>query len=157
MAISTLEFQFTHWISWPSGTNKDHLHMKDFLLKMRNSIDPGKKKWIFCCQYWCQNRVFVWPHHYSWTQIDVSIIFRIKFWSFSSVWFFCRPKNYHVNAFWKIMMFHESERRRLQQGAKPLIKAFSSRRRSDSWNVAQLRTFNIALRQYCWLKQGQYL
>ena len=59
---------------------------------------------------------------------------------FPFFWILCRPKNERVRAFLKIMMFHESERQRLQQGAKPLVKAFSSRRRSDSWNLIIFKT-----------------
>ena len=70
---------------------------------------------------------------------------------FPFFWILCRPKNERARAFWKIMMFHESERQRLQQGAKPLIKAFSSRRRSDSWNLIIFKTLKLG---HFWAYRG---
>ena len=101
-------------------------------LQMKKSWRPRinwAKVWLstlqcITCGVVGQKKALLWPHCYSCTQIDVSISYRIKFWWFSFFWFLCRPKNDRVRAFWKMMIFHGSERRRLQQGAKSLAGAF---------------------------------
>ena len=102
---------------------------------MGPSYWPRQKMFWNFLPIWGQNKALVWLHRYSWTQIDVSIIFRMKFWSFSFFWFLCRPKNDRVRAFWKIIKFHESEWRRLEKALRSGFAPFCSRCRSDSWNI----------------------
>ena len=73
--------------------------MKDFLLKMRNFIDPGKKKWIFFVNIGVRIEPLCDRTITAGLKLMCPSFLELNYDNFPLFfWFLCRPKNERVRA-----------------------------------------------------------